>query len=195
MNMLPTKVELQIIQAAVECIEKFGLTGVTNRRIAEIAGVSNASINYYFRTKKNLIKKVMDITLHVAFDWEKLESTPGTSANDRCIAIFENMIKGGLNYPGIMRAHFYELVSDVNYDSLVETPYNEFMVRLCQDLSARGSELSLEELQLACTQIASACFMVILAPKINAFSVDVFDEEKRHLFVSRLVNRLLKTYP
>lgn len=44
-------VEIKIIEAAIECIEQFGLKGATNRRIAEKAGVNLAAINYYFRSK------------------------------------------------------------------------------------------------------------------------------------------------
>ena len=47
-------VEDRIILAAIECIEKYGISGATNRQIALIAGVNNAAINYYFRSKDEL---------------------------------------------------------------------------------------------------------------------------------------------
>lgn len=186
-------IEQKIIFATIECIEKYGLMGVTNRRIGEIANVSHAAINYYFRSKENLIAKVMEMTINVAFDWEKLELLPGATARERCIAIFENMIIGGCNYPEIMRAHFYGSMTGMDEETLVMNPYKHFMVKLCEDLSARGTDLSGSELQLACTQIASACFMVILVPKLNLpdFGIDLRDEKKRHQFVSRLVDKLL----
>lgn len=186
-------VEQKIIQAAIECIEKYGLTGVTNRRIAQVAGVNSAAINYYFRSQENLIKKVMELTVNTVFNWERIEALPGATAKARCTAIFENLLKGGYDYPGIMRAHFYELVTEGSYDSLVAQRYSDFMAKLCEDLWQRGVELSRLELQLACTQIASACFMVILAPKLNAqsFEIDLRDEQTRHRFVSRLVEKLL----
>ena len=44
---MPTDtVEIKIIEAAIDCIEQFGLKGATNRRIAEKAGVNLAAINY-----------------------------------------------------------------------------------------------------------------------------------------------------
>jgi AcrR family transcriptional regulator len=186
-------VENKIIQAAVECVEKFGLNGATNRRIAEMAGVNNAAINYYFRSKENLITKVMETTLDNAFDWDDFETLPGATAKERCTAIFENLIKGACDYPGITRAHFYELIAEGNYDSLVVRRYSEFMHKLCDDLALRGTALSSSELHMACTQIASACFMVILAPQLNTnnFDIDLGNEKTRHLFVSRLVEKLL----
>jgi len=71
-------------------------------------------------------------------------------------------------------------------------PFNAFMIRLCKDLYARGTKLSERELQLAVTQIASACFMVVLVPNLNVpdFNIDLRDEEIRHNFVTQLVEKL-----
>ena len=66
-------IEIKIIEAAIDCIEQFGLKGATNRRIAEKAGVNLAAINYYFRSKENLIERVMETTLHNAFDWDDIQ--------------------------------------------------------------------------------------------------------------------------
>lgn len=186
-------VEQQIIRAAIECIEKYGLAGVTNRRIAEIANVNHAAINYYFRSKENLIAKVMELTVNVVFDWKNFDIQPGLSAKNRCISIFENMVKGGCDYPEIMRAHFYGIMNELNNDSSIMHTYNTFMIKLQQDLMDRGTKIPQEELQLTLTQIASACFMVILVPKLNIpdFNIDLRNEEQRHLFVSRLVEKLL----
>ena len=73
-------------------------------------------------------------------------------------------------------------------------PYNAFMVQLCKDLFARGTELSEGELQLAVTQIASACFMVVLVPNLNVpdFNIDLRDDEIRKHFVTQLFEKLIK---
>jgi AcrR family transcriptional regulator len=186
-------VEKKIIDAAIGCIEEFGLQGATNRRISEKAEVNLAAINYYFRSKENLIGKVMEVTLNNAFDWEDIEKLPGGSAKERCKAIFDGIIEGGCQYPGITRAHFYDLITGGNYDSLIIKKYNEFCEKLCKDLAKRGATLPEKELKLACAQIASACFMVVLAPRLNAgpLGINVQDPETRRRFVSSLVDKLL----
>lgn len=191
---MPTDtVELKIIEAAIECVEQFGLKGATNRRIAEKAGVNLAAINYYFRSKDNLIDRVMETTLNNAFDWEDIQALPGNSAKERCTAIFEDLIEGGCNYPGISRAHFYELIVEGNYDSEVVKRYTEFIKKLSDDLYQRGTTLNREQLNLACAQIAFTCFMAILAPKLNenGLGINLNNPETRHLFVSSLVERIL----
>jgi AcrR family transcriptional regulator len=186
-------VELKIIEAAIECVDQFGLKGATNRRIAEKAGVNLAAINYYFRSKENLIEKVMETTLSNAFDWEDVESLPGNSAKERCIAVFEDLLEGGCNYQGITRAHFYDLIADGNYDSQIVKRYTVFMKNLSEDLFQRGTSLTRDQLNLACTQIAAACFMAILAPKMNedSLGLNFCDKNTRHLFVTSLVDKLL----
>lgn len=191
--MSPDSVEVKIIGAAVDCIEEFGLAGATNRKIAEKAGVNLAAINYYFRSKDKLIDKVMETTLHNAFDWEDIEKLPGNTAKERCTAVFDDIIRGGCNYPGITRAHFHDLITKGDYTSLIVSKYTEFMRRLVDDLYARGVNMSKEQLGLACCQIASACFMAVLTPQLNLESqgLDLNDEETRHHFVSVLVDKLL----
>ncbi|MDP3721853.1 MAG: TetR/AcrR family transcriptional regulator [Anaerolineaceae bacterium] len=186
-------VELKIIEAAIECIEEFGLKGATNRRIAAKAGVNLAAINYYFRSKENLIERVMETTLNNAFDWEDAQALPGNTAKERCIAIFEDLLKGGCNYPGITRAHFYELTTDGNYDSLIVKKYSVFIKNLSDDLFQRGTALTHEQLNLAVSQISYACLMAILTPKLNeqGLGLDFCHPETRHQFVTSLVEKLL----
>lgn len=187
-------VELKIIEAAIDCIELFGLKGATNRRIAEKAGVNLAAINYYFRSKENLIDKVMETTLNNAFDWEDIQALPGNTAEERCIAVFEDLIEGGCKYPGISRAHFYDLIADGNYESQIVKRYTLFMKNLTDDLFQRGTKLNQEQLALACSQIASACLMAILAPNLNneSLGINFCNPETRHEFVTSLVKKILR---
>ncbi len=186
-------VEEQIIQATIECIEQYGLKGATNRRIAARAGVNIAAINYYFRSKEVLIERCMQATLENAFDWEEFARMPGGSPEERCTAIFENLLEGGCNFPGLTRAHFYELLTEGKYDSLAVEKTNEFVERLAANLIELGSTLAVDELRMALAQITSAVMMMILTPRLfeSSFGIDLCDEAQRKQFVRRLVERLL----
>jgi AcrR family transcriptional regulator len=186
-------IEQKIIDATIECIEKYGIKGTTNRQIAIEAGVNSAAVNYYFRSKENLINRCMQTTLANAFDWEDIEKLPGETAKQRCKAIFTEILKGGLNYPGVARAHFYDLVVEANYQSQVVPVINEFLGKLVADLKLRGSSLPEAELYLACTQISSAVMMLILTPRLfdDKFGVNLQDAHTASEYVDRLVERLL----
>ncbi len=193
MDRTQSPIETKIIEATIECIERYGIQGVTNRKIAEIAGINSAAVNYYFRSKEILMKRVMETTLDNAFDWQDIEQLPGDTAQQRCAAIFNELIEGGSKYPGITRAHFYEVIADGNYDTPAVERLNEFIQRLAKDMQDRGAGLDEEETLLACVQIASASLLMGLAPRLFAkgLGMDMTDPETRRRFVERLVARLL----
>jgi AcrR family transcriptional regulator len=185
--------EEKIIQATIECIEQYGLQGATNRRIAAQAGVNIAAINYYFRSKETLMKRVMKTTLDNAFDWEDFEDLPSSTPQERCTAIFEDLIQGGCNFPGLTRAHFYAMLSEGRTDSEAANRLNDFVSQLAVDLRQRGIALAEEDLYLAVTEITAAVILMIMVPDLfqQSTGLDLCNPEARHRFVSRLVNRLL----
>jgi len=191
--MHPTPIEKKIINATIDCIEKYGIKGTTNRQIAKIAGVNGAAVNYYFRSKENLINICMETTLNNAFDWKDIQQLPGETAKEKCLAVFAEILKGGLKFPGISRAHFYDLVVDANYTSLVVSKLNGFLENLVQDLKKRGSKLTDAQLYLACTQITSAVITLILMPNIfeNKFGVDFNKPATIDLYISQMVESLI----
>lgn len=184
--------EQKIINATIECIEKYGLQGTTSRRIAVTAGVNNAAINYYFRTKDILIAQTLSITLDNAFDFDNFENRPDDSPALRCVSIFDDLITGGLKYPGITRAHFYPVLVDGQYSNEVVARLNKFASQLADDLVARGCPLPLEDLHMAVAQSILSVMMAIMSPALffSGLQIDLGDADQRHRFVTRLVNRL-----
>ncbi|NMB53440.1 MAG: TetR family transcriptional regulator [Leptolinea sp.] len=191
--MATNPVEEKIITATVECIEKYGIKGTTIRQIAEVAGVNSAAINYYFRSKDILIERCMKQTLHNAFDWEDIEKLPGSTASERCKHVFYGIMEGGINYPGITRAHFYDLLVDGNYLSPMSGAINQFLDNLVKDLKSRGATLPEDELYIVCIQITNAVMMLVLMPGLfeKRYGVDLLDREQRQEYVDQMVDRLL----
>ena len=194
MEFAPDSVEEKIIAATIECLEKYGMQDTTNRKIAEMAGINSAAINYYFRSKEALVQRAMERTLVNAFDWKDIADLPGNTPQEHCAAIFINLVEGGVNYPGLTRAHFYDLLSAGNYDTLIVKRLNEFVRSLVLDLKQRGLQMAQKDLELACMQITSSVFFMILSPKLfqGELGLDVTQAEQRREFITRLVDRLLQ---
>lgn len=55
-----TEIETKIIEAANYVFLKYGVDSTTMGQIAVEAGISRTSLNYYFRSKNHLVKKVLD---------------------------------------------------------------------------------------------------------------------------------------
>jgi AcrR family transcriptional regulator len=54
-----TEIELKIIEAANNVFLKHGVDSATMGQIADEAGISRTSLNYYFRSKNHLVQKVL----------------------------------------------------------------------------------------------------------------------------------------
>jgi TetR/AcrR family transcriptional regulator, regulator of cefoperazone and chloramphenicol sensitivity len=193
MSETQTRVEDRIIETTINCIEKYGITGATNRRIAEVAGVNIAAINYYFRSKEVLIQRALEITLSNAFDLSNIPAMPGATAQERCSAIFSDILEGGIQYPNVARAHFHSLLVEGQPDERLRRYIVQFLEEQAKDLRERGLELSQEETKHALMQIFSALTIAILSPALVEYGgISLRTSEERHTYVDHLVQKLLK---
>jgi AcrR family transcriptional regulator len=193
MNDVPSNPEQRILLTTIECIEKYGISGATNRRIAEAAGVNIAAINYYFRTKEILIQRVMEITLKNAFDLSDLPAMPGGQAQERCVAIFLKFLEGGLRYPNLTRAHFHSLLVEGQPDAALYRHVRQFVEEQARDLRERGATLEPEALQTVLMQIFFVVVMAALAPSlVEQTGVHLGEAQVRRVYVEGLVEGLLK---
>lgn len=181
--------EEKIINATIACIEQFGVEATTNRKIAEIAGINSAAVNYYFRSKENLLQRVMERTLDNAFDWKDFALLPGDTPQERCEAILLDILAGGVNYPGITRAHFHNLLSLGDYNSQVVARINQFVESLARDLTAHGYKGRQADLEMSCMQLSYTIFMAVLTPRIFN-SMNLEDPVNQKIFVHDLVSKL-----
>jgi AcrR family transcriptional regulator len=182
--------EEKIINATIACIEQFGVEATTNRKIAEIAGINSAAVNYYFRSKEILLQRVMERTLDNAFDWKDFEHLAGDTPQERCEAIFLDILSGGVNFPGITRAHFHNLLSLGDYDSQVVARINKFVESLVQDLISHGYKGNRTDLEMSCMQLSYAIFMAVLTPRIFT-QLNLEDAGNQKTFVHSLVHKIL----
>ena len=59
-NQIRLSNERRILAAAVKIFAGFGYQGATTRKIAEEAGIPKANLHYYFQTKEQLYRRVLD---------------------------------------------------------------------------------------------------------------------------------------
>ena len=58
-----TEPEIKILDAAKKVFELQGYAGARMQQIADEAGISKASLHYYFRSKENLFERIFDETM------------------------------------------------------------------------------------------------------------------------------------
>jgi AcrR family transcriptional regulator len=186
--------EQKIIEAAIACIEEFGFKDVTVRRIAAKAEVNSAAINYYFRSKEQLMEKVLDVTIGNAFDWSDLKDTESLPFREQLFAIVDHLIEGALHYPEITRAHFYKPMVEGIYDTRAVREMNAFMETLAQKFIQRGCKMEMGELRYSINQIFMAgMFTIGVVPNISRdfLGIDLKDRKERSEYLMQLINRLI----
>ena len=186
-------VQGKIIEATIECIEREGIQAVTIRKIAKLAGVNSAAINYYFRSKEKLVEEVMRNTVeHVFEDWREIVNDESRSVRERLFLLFTDYMEGAIMYPGISKAHMWEPLINNNYDALFVKLLNGFFQNLVKKLSLE-LERPVKELKLVVIHLFSAVTMPILMPDLyrDFYDGKTFKEAK----VRRaLIEHVLKLY-
>jgi AcrR family transcriptional regulator len=154
-----------IIEAVVTCIEKYGIDKLTTRKIAEAAGMNIASINYYFRSKDELVAETLTTTVnHMMEDVFAAIDDAGKSFEEALKDVFFYLIDGATRFPGISTAHLYGAVVEKRYDS----PGGQAIGRVFERLVERAmKELPLKdpgEIRFQMAQVVSAIIFSMLAP-------------------------------
>ena len=185
--------EGKIIDSAIACIERRGLQATTVRAIAEEAGVNISAINYYFRSKEQLIERVMEVTLNNAFDWSHFGPGEGVPAQQRLADILDHITKGALDYPELTRAHFYEPLILGRCSAKLDSHFTAFLEHIHEDLRGRGVTLGEGALRSAIVHAIAAMFgVILLAPLFRSFSRQHFhDPQERRQALEALARSVL----
>ena len=170
--------EEKIIEAAIECIETFGIANTTTRKIASQAGTNVAAINYYFRSKDELIAKALEQTLeHMNEDMLAILNDEQRSFDAVLDGWIRYMVEGMERYPGIFMAHMYPLVVDKELDVPVVVAFRELIDLLLKRAWRAYPDTNVDHLQRAIQTLISALLFDILAPGFHkdasAHSVDL----------------------
>ena len=159
-----------ILEAVVTCIEKYGIDKITTRKIADEAGTNIASINYYFRSKDELVAEALSMTItHMTEDiFGAIDDTEQPFEQVLQDVIFY-MLDGSLRYPGITTAHLYRAVTEKQYDSISARSIIKVFERLVKRAIHEYPQRDSGELRFHLSQIFSSIMFTMLAP--NFFSV------------------------
>jgi AcrR family transcriptional regulator len=156
----------KIMEATITCIEREGIQSVTIRKIAKLAGVNSAAINYYFRSKEKLVEAVMQRTIeHVFEDWREILNDESRCVRERLFLLFTDYMEGAIMWPGISKAHMYDPLINNNYDSLFVKLLNEFLEDLAKKLSL-GLGRPAGQLKLEVIHLLSSISMPVLMPDL-----------------------------
>ncbi len=145
--------EQRLLEATIQCIEAVGIESVTIRKIAEIAGMNSAAVNYYFRSKQALIDRTLAATTENAIgDWERIIADPKMEPVDRLRSILRELLEGLEKFPNLSKAHLHGPIMEGDFETVFARRFRGFLVRARDALApvlpggAAGLELRLAAL-------------------------------------------------
>ncbi len=152
-----------ILEAVITCIEKYGLENVTTRKIAIAAGTNVAAINYYFRSKDDLIAETLSMTInHMLEDVFAAMDVPGESFETTLTNVLFYLLEGQLRFPGTTRAHLNQAIS--RRDSVSARAMTRVFQRLADRAALAFPRLERQNLQLRVSQIMASILFMMMAP-------------------------------
>lgn len=187
----------RLVLATLACIERDGLDALTVRAIAREAGANVAAINYYFRSKDDLVALVLERTLDqgvrdplVTFD--RLVER-GHDARAALVAVVDELVASSVRHPRTTFAHLHGpiVLQDYRRDVVLRT--NALLDRLFQRLRKRLAGRGDVQRRATLAQLWSAVLMTSLSPALlRPFSgLDLRDPKARRAWVGALVDRAL----
>jgi len=185
--MTKTDPQQLILEAVITCIEEYGLEKTTTRKIAREAGTNIASINYYFRSKDDLIAQALDVTLqHMKEDLIEIAQEDERSFEVVLGEWVLYLIEGAQRYPRVFMAHMYAPLVEKRFDTPGPQVFRQ-MVNLLSERAERAyPQNEVQELRLGLVDMISAMLFRILAPK--------FFTQSEHLQPSELAEHYVTMF-
>ncbi len=190
------EVKHKIILTTIECIEQEGIQGATIRKIADMAGVNVAAINYHFGSKEQLFEIVMNATLNESFvnnikDYEDLWK----SDTRKALHLFlEETLQGAINYPNLTKAHLAKpfIKNDFNTNSVIKI--NEFLTEfhgLIKNILRSEDDL---ESKMSAVQLFSSILIIGMMPGLfdKSLGNELRSSENQKKFIKVLIENHIK---
>jgi AcrR family transcriptional regulator len=155
--------------AALVCMERDGIEATGIREIAREAGVNSAAINYYFRSKENLIAIALDRSLENAFgdiinqlDASLARGLPLAQALTDAIDDYVLHVR---DFPRLGYAHLRDALVNQRYDGKAVLRLNEFLEQLLARLAPEGSSRA-PDLRVALVQAWGGLILFGVLPQL-----------------------------
>ncbi len=154
-----------ILEAVVTCIEKYGIDKVTTRKIAVEAGTNIASINYYFRSKDELMAEALSMTIKHMMEDVFITIDDTKQPFESALAnVFFYLLDGSRQFPGISRAHLYRAVVQRDRESISAQAMTRVFDRLAQRAAREYPSKDPKELRFIVSEIMGSIMFAMLSP-------------------------------
>ncbi len=186
-----------LLKSTRELIAERGISGVTLREVAERAGVRPALVNYYFGSKAELLRAVIEETAERAVTEIAAAAERGDNAPERLANLVKRTIAAFADDPQLPRLvmEMVFLADDAFTDRFVaeySLPNVGTIVRVLSEGQQSG-ELRPVDIRFFMPQMMGMAIMFFLAQPVlrRAFGMDEITPELREQFADSVAEQLL----
>ncbi|MBX3146054.1 MAG: TetR/AcrR family transcriptional regulator [Gemmatimonadales bacterium] len=183
----------RLIGATLECFERFGMEGTTVRRIADLAGVNVAAVNYYFGSKDRLVDEALAASLNQVFPDAGRELAAAIEAESgdvrRGTARFlREFFQVAFKWPRTAYAHLHLMLADQDYDGPAVTAFRRFVSDFLGVIEPAMPEPDPKRRRALVYQVWSSFLLTAIAPAVLP---DLLADEDFSLYLTDGMIRLL----
>jgi AcrR family transcriptional regulator len=181
-----------IVRAALECLELYGMEGLTVRKIATHAKVNVAAINYHFRSKEKLLEQVFDLASNQAFQDidERIQARSGKKLERELEQFLKHYIDGLLNYPNMSKVLIQQLINPNPSNIKLRERLEIFLQALTERLARlHDAEANTLELRIKTAEFIGLMISLSLMPDIlrKSLGIDLQEPEMQAKLISGFV--------
>lgn len=187
-------IEEKILDSALYLIGKQGTCNVPIRVIAKEAGVNVSAINYYFRTKEEMLRNTKEFFINNSIEIYSILDQEEYSEEERLILFANEIMEYTIHYSGLS-AIFKEAERLKEEDEISKT-----IIEVTKELHTKMDRIlnSVAQSDPSMSQYNSMIFMAALtypAEKQDTFGNDqslLISKEKRIEYIKHIINLIKK---
>src|SRR5574337_424164 len=118
--------QIEIMEAAIERIDKYGIQNLTIKNLASDIGLSEPALYRHFAGKNEILMSLLEFfKMEMKNRLKNISVQPGTNAGDELRAIFSNQLQTFTNKPAIVSVIFAESI--FHFDDGLSNKVSEIM--------------------------------------------------------------------
>jgi AcrR family transcriptional regulator len=186
----------RIVHAAMACLERDGIDGLTVRSIAREAGANVAAVNYYFGSKDALLDEMRTRQLATGFleplaELDMLLAIPDLPRGEALEQFFAGFIADMSRYPRTVESYLHEGLVRQDYEGPAFKAFTTFLdgfMERTRDMLAPGAELAQ---RTSVAQLWSAILFLGMLPHATTpfLGTSAVGDEAVETYAQRLVGQ------
>ncbi|MBP2645119.1 MAG: transcriptional regulator, TetR family [Firmicutes bacterium] len=181
----------KILEATLSIISNEGFQNVTIRKIATVADVNVAAINYHFGSKDNVINEALEYLMVQAKDIFTCLKKNNETSELRLKNFIDRYAKSLAKYPDQIKNLIYQSIYEKdstrnNYQEYLKTEGIELIKATIQQIRPDDNDvtLSMRAIQL----LSCLSFPVLLGNRgVEMFGIDLNEKKMRNAYIDLLI--------